>query len=291
MEEYKKKGVSIVVPVYNEEEGCYEVLSELIKIMEKSGFEYEIVAINDGSSDGSAKELDKLKDKIKIVHHPYNRGYGAAIKTGVKNSKYELIAITDADGTYPNYKIPELISLMDRFDMVVGARVGKDAKIPFIRRPAKYFITALANYLTQTKIPDLNSGLRIMKKELILRFLKILPDGFSFTTTITLAALTNGYSIEYVPISYERRKGKSKINPIKDTLNFIQLIIRTVLYFEPLRIFIPISLLLLLSSFLVLFISWLNGKVMDVTTVILFVASIQMLGIGMLADILDRRLL
>jgi hypothetical protein len=163
-------------------------------------------------------------------------------------------------------------------------------KIPLIRRPAKWAINQLANYLSQASIPDLNSGLRVMRRDVLQRFIRLLPAGFSFTTTITLAMLTNGFPVRFEAIDYEQRSGRSKIRPIRDTLNFIQLIIRTVMYFEPLRIFVPLSGLLIFASVAVLVSSWLLGKVMDVTTVVLFVAGIQMLATGMIADIIDRRL-
>ena len=118
--------------------------------------------------------------------------------------------------------------------MVVGARLGAQAKIPLIRKPAKWFITRLASYLANFNIPDLNSGLRLMKKEIVQRFINILPAGFSFTTTITLAMLTNDYVVSYIAIDYHTRTGKSKIKPIRDTVKFIQLIVRTVMYFNPL---------------------------------------------------------
>jgi hypothetical protein len=128
-----------------------------------------------------------------------------------------------------------------------------------------------------------------MRKDRVERFFSILPDSFSFTSTITLAFLTNGYSVKYIPIEYYKRKGKSKIHPIKDTLNFIQLIIRTIMYFNPLKIFLPLSFIFFMASAAVLIVSWLSGQFMDVTTVILFVTGIQLLAIGMIADLIDKR--
>ena len=147
----------------------------------------------------------------------------------------------------------------------------------------------LANYLAGIKIPDINSGLRIMKKNLIEKYLYILPDGFSFTTTITLAALTNGYRVKYVSINYLKRTGKSKFRPIKDTLNFFQLMIRTVLYFNPLKIFIPLSIILFFSGAVVFLWSYFFApKVLDTTTAIFIISSIQILAIGMLADLITK---
>jgi glycosyltransferase involved in cell wall biosynthesis len=216
-------------------------------------------------------------------------GYGAALKTGIRHAKNEIIVITDADGSYPIDNIPLLLENMENADMVVGARIGKKVHIPIFRKPAKWFINKLANKLSGIKIPDLNSGLRAMRKDRVERFFSILPDSFSFTSTITLAFLTNGYSVKYIPIEYYKRKGKSKIHPIKDTLNFIQLVIRTIMYFDPLKVFLPLSFIFFGASGVVLIASWLSGRFMDVTTVILFVTGIQLLAIGMIADLIDKR--
>ena len=284
-------GVSIVVPAYNEEDGCVPVIRELVATMEESGLDYEIIVVDDGSTDGTSKKLCELEGAITLVRHQRNMGYGASLKTGIRRAQHDLIAITDADGTYPGKRIPELVRSMDYHAMVVGARTGEKVRIPLVRRPAKWAIGKLANYLSQTRIPDLNSGLRVMRRDVLNRFIRMLPAGFSFTTTITLAMLTNGYPVRFEAIDYEHRAGRSKIRPIRDTLNFIQLIIRTVMYFEPLRIFLPLSALLVLSSIAVLVLSIvMTGHVMDVTTVVLFVAAVQMLATGMIADIVNKRL-
>ena len=154
--------------------------------------------------------------------------------------------ITDADGTYPVEEIPSLLKWTDRYDMVVGARTGEIVKIPFLRRPAKWFLRKLASYLAKTKIPDLNSGLRVFKKDIALKYWKLFPDGFSFTSTITMACLTNNYDVKYIPINYYKREGKSTIHPIRDFIGFNNLLLRLVIHFSPLRVFIPFALLLFL---------------------------------------------
>ena len=280
---------SIVIPAYNEEKSIRNTIDKIKSFATNDV--YEIIIVDDGSTDGTCLLISA--DEVKLIRHSQNRGYGAALKTGISKAQSECIVITDADGTYPNECIPELVEMCEKgnFDMVVGARVGKNVKIPLIRRPAKWLITKLASYLTGTKIPDLNSGLRVMKKEVVQKYLNILPDGFSFTSTITLAMLTNGYRVKYVPIDYFERKGKSKIRPIHDTLNFIQLIIRTVLYFNPLKVFLPLSLFLVLLAFLVLLGSWVfTGKAMDVTFGVILMTSVMVMMIGMLADLIDKRL-
>lgn len=296
------KAVSIVVPVYNEQDSVHATIAEILQTMDKSSLTYEIIVVDDGSTDNTSQEIQNYCQatavdaescdlKVRLLSHPFNRGYGAALKTGINKASYDYIVITDGDSTYPNEMIPELVGGISKADMVVGTRVGNNAKIPLIRKPAKWMLGKLANYLVDFKIPDLNSGLRVMKKDIVLKYENILPNGFSFTTTITLAMLTNGNVVKYVPINYRKRSGKSKIRPIKDTLNFVQLIIRTVLYFSPLKIFIPMSVFLVISAFVLSFASWsITGRIMDVGSGILLMTAVMVMAIGMLADLIDKRM-
>ena len=281
--------VSVVIPVYNEIGAIQETVDDVVRHMEGSGLTYEVILVDDGSSDGSGEIIGKQTSaQVKSVHHKVNRGYGAALKTGLEHARYDLIAITDADGTYPNERLPGLIRALGDDDMLVGARVGKNAKIPAVRKPAKQALNKLANYLSETEIPDLNSGFRVMRKPIVKRFTHILPDSFSFTTTITLAMISDGYQVKYTPIDYFHRAGNSKINPIKDTLRFTQLVIRTVMYFNPLRIFLPLSFALFLASLLVLIYRLITGQGLLIFGIILFVSAIQVLTTGMLADLIDK---
>lgn len=287
-------GISVVIPAYNEERGAPPVLAELLQTLETAleGLEWEVIVVDDGSKDGTADAISKfVGDRLRLVRHPRNRGYGAAIKTGVAHAAHPWILITDADGTYPAKHIPELVEHRHENQMVVGARVGPNAAIALLRRPPKYVLRKLASYLSRQDIPDLNSGLRLMRKDVLIRFQNILPDQFSYTTTITLAMFSAGFAVKYVPIDYLKREGKSKIKPIADTIGFTKLIFRTVLYFDPLRVFIPAAGLFMLAALGVGFGSWaITGKVMDVTTVLLFITGFHMLMLGMLADMLNRRL-
>jgi len=284
--------VSVIIPAYNEEKSIRNVINRIGKAFEKLSVNYEIIVINDGSEDSTSQEARKSCYPIRLIEHEQNRGYGSAIKTGIKVSKYPWIIIIDADGSYPEHEIVELVRLATEndFDMVVGARTKKDTGSTVMRKIAKFFLTKLANYLTGTKIPDINSGLRILKKDIVNKFISILPDTFSFTTTITLAMLTNGYKVMYYPIEYYKRIGKSKINPIVDLFNFLQLIIRTVIYFDPLKVFLPVSLILFLMAVVAFIIREIRGGGMAITIVIFLMSSLHMLAIGMLADLIDKRL-
>lgn len=279
---------SIVLPVYNEEKGIALTLNHLQEALKDSGCEYEIIAVNDGSTD-STRDILKTHQNIKVIEHRRNRGYGAALKTGIRHAKYPLIVITDADGTYPNERIPQLAALTKNADMVVGARIGANVHYSTLRKIPKWFLIRFAEWITNSRIPDLNSGLRVFHKSVVERFLKILPNTFSFTTTITVAMLTNNYVVHYEPIDFHHRKGKSKIKPIRDTLRFVQLILRTGLYFAPLRVFLPIAATFF-AGFLFTFIQDIFVRE-DLTerSIILLIAATQTTLFALLADMLDKR--
>lgn len=287
-EKAKVKGLSIIIPACNEEKGLPGVVDEIKRVMERSGLFFEIIVVDDGSTD---KTFDAARNAgFTAVRHDENRGYGAAIKTGVKKAAYEHVAIIDADGTYPAEALPELAALCADADMAVGSRTGASVNIPAIRRPAKRFLNAFANYLTSKRIPDLNSGLRVFRKSAVGRFLRLLPDGFSFTSTITIAMLTNGMEVNYLSINYRPRKGKSKIRPVRDTIGFFQLVGRTAMYFAPLKVFLPISAFLLFAGLAILALSALFlEKILDATVTIIVMTAVQVAVIGLLADLIDKR--
>ncbi len=280
--------ISVVIPVYNEQRAVSSTINTIKEVMSKSGQRYEIIAVNDGSKDRSRLILEKIRG-IKVINHPYNLGYGASLKTGIRAAKGTHILITDADGTYPIRDIPALLKHMNHFDMVVGARTGKLVKIPLLRKPAKAFLNMMANFLTNKRIPDLNSGFRIFKKEIAEKFFNLFPAGFSFTTTITLACLTNGYTVKYIPINYYRRQGKSTIHPFNDFVGFIALMMRVTTYFKPFKFFFTISAALFILSVIIYFYSVLAlHRLMDVTVIIVFLASLQIFLFGLIADLIVK---
>jgi len=237
-EEKSVDGVSIVIPAFNEEGAIVKGIREVREIMDASGKNYELIIVDDGSQDRTA-ELAIAED-ANVIQLPENMGYGAALKAGIAKSSYDVIVITDADGTYPADQIPVLIDQLEGYDMVVGARIGANVAIPMVRRPAKWVLGKLAGYLAGRPIPDLNSGLRVMRKNLVRRFVHLLPQGFSFTTTITLSALCSGAPVKYSKIDYHSRVGQSKIRP-GHAFDFLLLILRTIVYFHPLKIFLPLG--------------------------------------------------
>jgi len=233
--------VSIVIPAYNEGAHVAEQVAAVEGVMRTSGWAYEVLVVDDGSRDDTAERA--AATGARVLRRPQNRGYGAALKLGIARARHDWILITDADGTYPVAAIPELLAAADRNAMVVGARTGGTVRIPLLRRPAKAFLRWLASYLSERPIPDINSGLRLMRKSLIRRYEHLLPNGFSFTTTITLAANCNGHAVEYLPIDYHARLGQSKIRP-RHAYDFLLLTLRTIVYFNPLKVFIPLGLVL-----------------------------------------------
>lgn len=288
------QNLSVIVPALNEENGIGPVLDQLHAVLSAAGYAYELLVVDDGSEDRTAAVVHEKSAAYPVVllQHHANRGYGASLKTGIRHASYELLCITDADGTYPNERIPDLLTAMSdtHSDMAVGARTGDDVHIPLARRPAKWAIGKMASIVAGEPIPDLNSGLRAFRRSAALEFFDLLPDGFSFTTTITLGMLTNGYLVAYVPIDYHARVGKSKIRPIRDTLGFVQLILRIALYFAPLKLFLPLSLLLAaLGVVWALFSYFALGRLADVSTLVILMTAVQVAVIGLLAELINRR--
>ncbi len=234
--------VSVVIPAYNEAAHVAGQIREVHRVMERCGWKYEIIVVDDGSGDGTADAAAAVAAATgaRVLRRRRNRGYGATLKQGIANARYDWILITDADGTYPVEAIPRLLAASDANAMVVGARTGLTVKIPLERRPAKAFLRWLASYLAGRELPDINSGLRLMRRDLVERYDHLLPSGFSFTTTITLAATTNDYAVEYIPIDYHARLGQSKIRP-RHAYDFTLLILRVIVFFNPLKVFIPLG--------------------------------------------------
>ena len=276
--------ISIVIPAYNEAAAIAETVREIRRVLSESGIEGEIVIVDDGSTDNTSEAV--AQTDTRLIRHPHNRGYGASLKTGIRQAQNDVIVIIDADGTYPIDAIPALAEKMSAYDMVVGARTGATVQVPMLRRPAKWMLNRLANYLSGVEIPDLNSGLRAFRKNVAIGFFRLLPSGFSFTTSITLAMLTNDYNVLYIPVNYYKRVGKSKIRPLQDTINFFSLVVRMVLSYRPLRVFIPMIAALSAVS--------LAKAIYDInaydwhfatSTVILFTLTFQVIVLGLIADL------
>ena len=279
--------VSVVLPVYNEKGHLRDEITRIRAALDASAYSYELIVVDDGSDDGSGEELNEIPD-IRLIRFGRNRGSGAARKAGTHAAHGRLVVWTDADMSYPNDRIPELIKELDGWDQVVGARTSQGTYRPG-RRPAKWFIQKLAEYLSETKIPDLNSGLRVFRNDVARQFLHLFPSGFSHVTTLTMAFLANGYSIKYVPVEYSTRAGKSKFHWWRDTKRYVAQVVRMALSFNPLKVFGPISLVLALVGSAKLGYDWVvhDFRLAGNTLIVLF-AAFQMLAIGLLADLIVR---
>jgi len=236
--------------------------------------------VDDGSTDRTAEEAGRAD--CRLLRLPRNRGYGAALKHGIAHAHAELVVITDADGTYPADVIPKLVAEARDYDMVVGARTGENVHVSVARAPAKWFLRVLASYLAGSHIPDLNSGLRVMRRKQVQAYSRILPSGFSFTTTITLALLCTERTVLYVPVDYRKRTGTSKIRP-SHAYHFLILILRAIVLFNPLKVFLPLGALAFVVG-LAKFIYDVTLDNLSETAVMGLLAAVIIWSVGLLAD-------
>ncbi|MBI4675679.1 MAG: glycosyltransferase family 2 protein [Chloroflexi bacterium] len=272
--------VSIVIPAFNEEQGLPHVLDAL-RVWSEHGA--EIIVVDDGSTDHTAEVA--ARQGVRVIRHHHNKGYGASLKAGIRAAEREIVVTFDADGQFDVNDIARLVNALHHSDMVVGVR-PQGAGSPTLRKPGKWLLGKTANYLTQTKIPDLNCGFRALRAETARRFLNLLPNGFSFTTTLTLAMFKDGYNVDYVPIMvHPRTTGKSSVRAA-DGLNTLLLIIRIIALFDPLKVFLPASGILFLTGIVYWIIDSITLGRPNIPSgaVILFVSAIMIFMFGVLAD-------
>ncbi|MFV1999976.1 MAG: glycosyltransferase family 2 protein [Acidimicrobiia bacterium] len=240
--------VSIVLPVYNEIEHLDEELERIRKVFEASRYSFEIIVVDDSSTDGSLERLREIP-WIRLIAFRSNRGPGAARKIGTEAARGGIVVWSDVDMSYPNDEMPALVESLDGYDQVVGARTSEEGTHKIARVPAKWFIRRLAEWLSSTEIPDLNSGFRAFRRDVANQFLHLLPNGFSHVTTLTMVFLANGYSVGYVDIPYGKRSGKSKFKFVADTRLYLQQVTRMVMMWNPLRVFMPFATVLFVVGF------------------------------------------
>jgi glycosyltransferase involved in cell wall biosynthesis len=228
-----KKDVSIVIPAYNEEKAIVQVVSDIKAAMSRLDWIYEIIVVDDCSKDATAVNAESTG--VKVISHPTNVGYGGALRTGIDASTYSWIATIDADCSYPAIELLKLFPHAERHDMVIGARQGKNYWGTILKHPARLVFLALAQFVVGYKIPDVNSGLRIFRKAVVVEMLPRLSRGFSFSTTITLSFLTSYRFVRFEPIDYLSRVGSSKVRYFRDTLRTLQLMFETIVYYNPVK--------------------------------------------------------
>jgi glycosyltransferase involved in cell wall biosynthesis len=287
--------VSIVLPCYNEQDHVLRELERISRAMDGSGVPYELIAVDDASTDAT---LDRLKlaepnlPRLKVVHFPRNGGAGTVRRIGTQQAQGDIVVWTDADMTYPNERIPELVAMLEDdpgIDQVVGARTSEEGTHKFARVPAKWFIRKLAEKLTNSEIPDLNSGLRAFNREVALPYLRLLPAGFSCVTTITLAFLSNEHGVKYVPIDYAKRAGVSKFRFVSDAYRYILQVLRMVMYFNPLKVLMPVALFLLgLGILKGIYDMVVHPFYFAIDTVLIFLTGLIIASMALLADLIVR---
>ena len=287
--------VTIVLPCFNEREHVIEEVERICAAMDASQHSYELLAIDDASTDDTLALLeDALPDfpQMRLMPFRRNGGSGTARRIGTLDARGEIVVWTDADMTYPNERIPELVTMLlddPTYDQVVGARTSEEGSHKFLRVPAKWAIRKIAERLSNSSIPDLNSGLRAFRRSVSLPYLRLLPPGFSCVTTITLAFLSNQHDIRYVPISYAKRSGVSKFHFTKDAYRYILQVLRMVMYFNPLKVLMPLALWLLVIGVAKGGYDMIVHPVRFATnTVLIFVTGMLVAALALLADLIVR---
>jgi polyisoprenyl-phosphate glycosyltransferase len=292
--------VSIVLPCYNEQGHVVAEIERITEAMDASGYAYELVAYGDASTDETLSRLREVAPQfpnLQVVHFDRNGGSGTVRRIGTQQARGEIVVWTDADMSYPNDRIPELVQILEKdhaIDQVVGARTSEQGTHKILRVPAKYFIRKLAEKLSNASIPDLNSGLRVFRKKVALPYMRLLPPGFSCVTTITLAFLCNQHDVRYIPIEYAKRSGKSKFHFVKDAYRYILQVLRMVMYFNPLRVLMPVALFLLglgvAKGIYDIISSTADGHplLIAVNTVLIVVTGLIIASLALLADLIVR---
>lgn len=278
--------ISIVIPAFNEENAVAATVEAVRGAFEQSDHEHEIIVVDDCSTDRTkarAAEAGAI-----VITHPKNAGYGNALLTGIRNAQHAWIGIADADGTYPVEELPSMLGEADErdLDMLVGARQGKHYRGGVIKSWARTAFRFVSEFTVGQRIPDINSGLRVMRRDMLLRFAPLLSGGFSFTTTITIIAFLTHHFVEYRPIAYRPRIDPSHVKPVRDTVRAAQIIVMTILFFNPIKLFILQSIVLLLLGILIALLGlFLPAVFWAVYILTFFVIAVNILiGLGFLAE-------
>jgi glycosyltransferase involved in cell wall biosynthesis len=277
--------LSVVIPAFNEEKAIGYTVAEISNTLSPLPISFEIIVVDDGSADGTRNAAQQ--SGARVIANPRNLGYGASLKRGIAAGNSTYVAIIDADGTYPASNLPKMLELAQSADMVVGARNAKMTNVPLIRRVPKFILGKIANFLARQTIPDLNSGMRVFRRKSLLAFVPLLPTGFSFTTTITLCMISSDLTVQYIPIEYRRRIGRSTIR-WTDFFRFVLLIVRSIVLFSPLRVFIPLGTFVFLPGICKLaYDALVVGRISE-SAVLGVLAAIMIWTFGLMADMIAR---
>jgi glycosyltransferase involved in cell wall biosynthesis len=273
--------VSIVIPAYNEEKAIGTTLEAVKGAVSSSSRRYQIIVVNDGSRDRTAEEA--AAHGVQVVNHRRNRGYGASLKSGTLAARGDVVLFYDADNQFDPADIERMVNELGDDDAALGART-QGSHAPFSRRGGKKLLGWLANYLARTRIPDLNCGLRAIRRDVLLDYLHLLPNGFSASTTTTLVLLKENHDVKFVPVTVKKRIGTSTVKPIKDGLDTALLIVRLTTLLDPFRVFGPVAVLFFLGGVLrgAYYIKYGGG--LSTASLFLLVSSVIIFFFGLLAD-------
>lgn len=287
--------VTIVLPCFNEQDHVLQEIERITAAMDASGYTYELLAIDDASTDDTLRVLKEALESfphMRVMPFRRNGGSGTARRIGTREARGETVVWTDADMTYPNERIPEFVAYLDDnpgVDQVVGARTTEQGTHKLLRVPAKWVIRKIAEKLTSSEIPDLNSGLRAFRRDVSLPYLRLLPPGFSCVTTITLSFLSNQHPVDYLPIDYAKRAGTSKFHFVKDAYRYILQVLRMVMYFNPLKVLMPAALWLLTLALLKgIYDMVVHPFYFAINTVLLLMTGLLIGALALLADLIVR---
>lgn len=285
----------MVLPCYNEQEHVLAEIERISETMRGSGYQWELLAIDDASTDQTLQILQAAKPRfpqLRVLALPRNGGSGTARRIGTQQARGEIVVWTDADMSYPNERIPDLVAALDKdpaVDQVVGARTSEQGTHKLLRVPAKWLIRKIAERLSGSRIPDLNSGLRAFRRQVALPYLRLLPPGFSCVTTMTMAFLHNQHVVQYLPIEYSKRSGSSKFHFAKDAYRYILQVLRMVMYFNPLRVLMPPALILVgIGVAKVIYDVAANPVRIATNTILLLLSGLIIGSMALLADLIVR---
>jgi len=278
--------ISVIIPAYNEADAIGVVLDNLMPLAGENG--WGVIVVDDGSDDGTGRIADERG--ARVIAHPANRGYGASLSTGVRGTDADIVVFMDSDGQHDGKDIPRLLEHIGQYDMVAGART-KDSHIDFHRRPGKRILRWFGDYLAKEKIPDINSGFRAFKRDVLVGYLHLMPRGFSFSTTSTFAMLKGDHRIKWIPIETNKRKGTSTVKQLKHGPETLMLMLRLTVLFDPLRVFLPVSGMLMLLAVIATAVNvvgdFLNGVyriVVPATALFLAISAVIVFMLGLLTD-------
>lgn len=279
--------VSVVLACYNEELALEKVVKDLRAVLDaEKDLRWELLIVDDGSTDRTVEIAESLG--ARVIRHAINQGSGAARRTGIVHARGEIVVMLDADGTYEPKTIPEMLALFPKYEQVNGARTSEQGTHKILRTFAKWVIRRLAIYISGRHIPDLNTGLKAFRRDTMLKYLWVMPDGFSCVTTMTLAFMTNGRPVAYVDTPYYARIGVSKFHPIKDTMKYLGAIVRIMTFFRPLRVYMPPAILMVLAGVgkSIYDLIWHVSHTIQESDIILICVGFLLGGLGLLAELI-----